>query len=75
MGLYEDEEQGSKSDNKRGMAIKSKVFEDSNSEEESESGDEKIAAYARRFRRFVKKNKHWKKNKNQFVKDELKKEF
>ena len=56
------------------MALKSKAVEDSESEEKSESEDEEIAAYGRRFRRFIKKNKHWKKNKNQFGKDELKKE-
>ena len=58
MGLYEAKEQGSKSDKRRRMALKSKVVEDSKSEEESESEDEEIAAYARRFKRFIKKNEH-----------------
>ena len=75
IGLHEDEEQESKSDKRRAMTLKSKVVENSESEEESESKDEKIAAYVRRFRRFMKKNKPWKKNKNQFDKDELKKKF
>ena len=68
--LYENEEQWSKSDKRRGMALKSKVVEDSKSEEESEIDDEEIAVYARRFKRFIKKKKPWKMNKNQFSKDE-----
>ena len=57
------------------MALKSKVIEDSKIEEESDSDDEEIAMYARRFRQFIKKNKPWKKNKNQINKDDLEKEF
>ena len=75
MGLYEDEEQGSKSDRRRGIALKSKVVEESEIEEESESEDEEIAMYAKRFKRFMKRNKPWKKNNNQNNKDEPKKEF
>ena len=55
------------------MALKSKVVEDSESEEESESDDEEIAVYGRRFKRFIKNNKPWKKHKNKFNKDKPKK--
>ena len=55
MGLYEDEENGSKNDKRRGMALKSKVIEDSEAEEKSDSDEEEMAMYARRFRRFIKK--------------------
>ena len=51
------------------------MIKDSEIEEESDSDDEEIARYARRFRWFIKKNKPWKKNKNQISKDEPKKEF
>ena len=51
------------------MALKSQVVED------CKSDDEEIAAYVRRFKRFMKEKKPWKKNKNQFSKDELKKKF
>ena len=40
MGLYKDEEQGSKSVKRRGMTLKSKVVKDSENEEESKSEDE-----------------------------------
>ena len=53
------------------MTLKSKVIEDSEIEDESNGDDEKIALYARRFRQFMKKNKPWKKNKNQFSKEEV----
>ena len=57
MGLYEDEENGFKNDKRRGIALKSKVTEDSKAEEKSDSDKEEMAMYARRFRRFIKKNK------------------
>ena len=75
MGLYEDEENGSKNDKRRGMALKSKVIEDSEAEEESDSDEEEIAMYARKLRRFIKKNKVWKKNRSQSSRDEPKKDF
>ena len=50
LALIKDEEQGFKNDKRRGMALKSKVVEDTESEEESESDDEEIATYARRFK-------------------------
>ena len=75
MGLYEDEENGSMNDKRRGMALKLKVIEDSEAEEESDSDEEEMAMYESRFRRFIKKNKHWKKNINQLSKDKPKKEF
>ena len=70
MGLYEDKENGSKNDKRKGMVLKSKVIEDSEAEEESDSDEEKMAMYARRFRRFIKKNKPWKKYRNQLSRDE-----
>ena len=75
MGLYEDEENGSKNDKRRGMALKSKVIEDSEADENSDSDEEEMAMYARKFRRFIKKNKIWKKNRSQSSRDESKKEF
>ena len=75
MGLYEEEENGSKSDKRRGMALKSKVIEDFEAEEDSDSDEEEMAMYARKFRRFIKKKKIWKKNRNQSSRDEPKKEF
>ena len=75
MGLYEDEENGPKNERRRGMALKSKVIEGSKAEEESDSDDEEMTTYARRFRRFIKKNKPWKNNRNQLSRDEPKKEF
>ena len=68
-------ENGFKNDKRRGMALKSKVIEDSEAEEESDSNEEEMAMYARRFRKFIKKNKLWKKNKNQLSRDEPKTEF
>ena len=75
MGLQEDEEQGQKNDKRRGLALKSKVIDDSEAEERNDSKDEEMPMYARKFRRFIKKNKLWKKNKNQYSKDEPKKEY
>ena len=57
MGLQEDEKQGSKNDKRRGLALKSKMIDDSEVEEGSDSDDEEMAMYARRFRRFIKKDK------------------
>ena len=57
MGLQEDEEQGSKNDKRTGLALKSKVIKDSEVEEGSDSDDEEMTMYARRFRRFIKKKK------------------
>ena len=50
-------------------------MKDSDVEGGSDSDDEEMAMYVRRFRRFIKKNKLWKKNKNQYRKDEPKKEY
>ena len=50
------------------------MIDDSEFEEGSDSDDEEMAMYARRFRRVIKKNKLWK-NKNQHSKDEPKKEY
>ena len=47
------------------MTLKSKVIKDFEVEEESDTDDEEIEMYAKRFRRFIKKNKPWRKNKNQ----------
>ena len=57
------------------MALKSKVIEDSEADEDSDSDEEEMAMYARKFRRFIKKNKIWKKNRSQSSRDEPKKEF
>ena len=57
------------------MALKSRVIEDSEADEESDSDEEEMAMYARKSRRFIRKNKIWKKNKSQSSKDEPKKEF
>ena len=43
--------------NEEDWLSKSKVIEDSEVEEGSDSDDEEMAMYARRFRRFIKKNK------------------
>ena len=75
MGLQKDEEQGLKNDKRKGLALKSRVIDDSEVEEGSDSDDKEMTMYARRFRRFIKKNKPWKKNKNQYSKDEPKKEY
>ena len=50
------------------------MIDDLEVEEGSDNDDEEMAMYARKFRRFIKKNKLWKKNKNQYSKDEPKKE-
>ena len=65
MRLQENEEQGQKNDKRRGLALKSKVIDDSEAEEGSDSEDEEMEMYAKKFRRFIKRNKLWKKNKNQ----------
>ena len=75
MGQYEEEESGPKSDKRRGMALKSRVIEDSEANEDNDSDEEEMAMYARKFRMFIRKNKIWKKNKGQSSKDEPKKEF
>ena len=75
MGLYEEEESGSKNDKRRGMALKSRVIEDSEADEDSDCDEEEMAMYARKFRKFIRKNKIWKKNKGYLSKDEPKKEF
>ena len=51
------------------------MIEESEVEVESDSDDKEMTMYERRFRRFIKKNKPWKKKKNQYNKDELKKEY
>ena len=68
MRLYEDEEQGSKNDKRRGIALKSKVIEDSEIEEENDSEGEEIAIYTRRFKRFVKKKNHGRRTRIKSVK-------
>ena len=68
MRLQEDEEQGLNNDKRRGLALKSKVIDDSKVEEGSDSDDKEMTMYAKKFRRFIKKNKLWKKNKNQYSK-------
>ena len=75
MGLFEEEESGPKSDKRRGMALKLKVMDDSEAEEDSDSDEEEMAMYVRKFRRFIRKNKIWKKNKGHSSKNEPKKEF
>ena len=75
MDLYEEEESGPKNDKRRGMALKSKVIDDSEAEEDSDSDEEEMAMYARKFKKFIRKNKIWKKNRSQSSKDEPKKEF
>ena len=57
------------------MALKSKVMEDSEADEDSDSDEEEMAMYARKFRKFIRKNKILKKNRSQSSKDEPKKEF
>ena len=52
MGLNEHEEAGSKIDRRRGLALKSKVVD-----ETEDSEDEDIAIYARRFKKFIRKKK------------------
>ena len=61
MELYEDEEKGFKNDKRRGMPLKHKVIENFEVKDESDSDDEEIAMYARRFKWFIKKNNHGKK--------------
>ena len=51
------------------MALKSKVMEESEAEEDSDSDEEEMTMYARKFRRFIRKNKIWKKNKGHSSKD------
>ena len=75
MGLHEDEDQGSKVEKKRGMALKAKAIEESEVDEESESEDEEIAMYAKRFKRFMKRTKPWKKNSKDDQRKEYKKEY
>ena len=64
MGLYEKEENGSKSDKRRGMALKFKVIEDSEADEDNDNDEEEMTMYARKLRRFIKNNKIWKKNRS-----------
>ena len=68
LGLQEDEEQGQKNDKRRGLALKSKVIDDSEVEERSDSDDEKMAMYARKFRRFIKKTSYGRRTRINIVK-------
>ena len=78
MRLHEDEEQALKGNRRRGMTLKSKVIEESEDEYEKDN-DEEMAMYARRFKRFMMKNKPWKKKNDQISKEgsprEYKKDF
>ena len=60
MSLYEEEKNGPKIDKRREMALKSKVIEDSEVDEDIDSDEEEMTMYARKFRRFIKKKKLWK---------------
>ena len=68
MGLYEDEEHGSKNDKRRGLALKSKLIKDSKIEEESDSDDEEITVYARIFNASWRRTNHGKRTRINSVK-------
>ena len=74
MGFNEYEEEGSRLDKRRGMALKSKLVDEIEDEKE-DSEDEEIAMYPRRFKRFMRKKKPCKRNKDKASKEEPKKEF